>query len=97
MSTQHDIAGFGPNEWLVDEMYQQYLAAPDSVDEAWHEFFADYSPPSGSQTDNGAPADKQSTAGNGAPAAQPSPAAPTAEARTAQAPAAAPTAPEGTS
>src|SRR5215213_8051657 len=25
-------------------MYQQYLADPDSVDQAWHEFFADYRP-----------------------------------------------------
>jgi len=41
------MAGFGPNEWLVEEMYQQYLSSPDSVDEAWHEFFADYSPPGG--------------------------------------------------
>ncbi|MDQ3643713.1 MAG: 2-oxo acid dehydrogenase subunit E2, partial [Actinomycetota bacterium] len=38
------MAGFGPNEWLVEEMYEQYVSSPDSVDEAWHEFFADYSP-----------------------------------------------------
>ena len=37
-------AEFGPNQWLVDELYQQYLANPDSVDPAWHEFFADYRP-----------------------------------------------------
>ncbi|MCW2533735.1 MAG: 2-oxoglutarate dehydrogenase, subunit, partial [Blastococcus sp.] len=36
------MAGFGTNEWLVEEMYQQYLADPSSVDQAWHEFFADY-------------------------------------------------------
>ena len=36
---------FGPNEWLVDEMYQRFLADPHSVDAAWHEFFADYSSP----------------------------------------------------
>lgn len=64
LSTQHDTAGFGPNEWLVEEMYQQYLTSPDSVDEAWHEFFADYSPPSGagSAQHNGAaaPADRKS-------------------------------------
>jgi len=36
--------GFGPNEWLVDEMYQQFLADPGSVDQAWHEFFTDYKP-----------------------------------------------------
>jgi len=38
---------FGPNEWLVDELYQRYLADPGSVDMAWWNFFADYSPPSG--------------------------------------------------
>src|SRR6516162_4085651 len=36
---------FGPNEWLVDELYQRYLADPGSVDMAWWNFFADYSPP----------------------------------------------------
>nr|WP_029432753.1 multifunctional oxoglutarate decarboxylase/oxoglutarate dehydrogenase thiamine pyrophosphate-binding subunit/dihydrolipoyllysine-residue succinyltransferase subunit [Blastococcus sp. URHD0036] len=38
------VAGFGTNEWLVEEMYQQYLVDPSSVDQAWHEFFADYRP-----------------------------------------------------
>jgi multifunctional 2-oxoglutarate metabolism enzyme len=32
----------GPNAWLVDEMYEQYLANPSSVSEAWRDFFADY-------------------------------------------------------
>ncbi|GAA2721697.1 multifunctional oxoglutarate decarboxylase/oxoglutarate dehydrogenase thiamine pyrophosphate-binding subunit/dihydrolipoyllysine-residue succinyltransferase subunit [Streptomyces luteosporeus] len=35
---------FGPNEWLVDEIYQQYLQDPNSVDRAWWDFFADYKP-----------------------------------------------------
>ena len=39
---------FGPNEWLVDEIYQQYLTDRDSVDPAWWDFFADYSPADGS-------------------------------------------------
>jgi len=38
------LAGFGPNEWIVEDMYQRYLADPGSVDPAWHEFFADYKP-----------------------------------------------------
>ena len=33
---------FGPNEWLIEEMYERYLQDPSSVDSAWHEFFADY-------------------------------------------------------
>ena len=39
----HPFAGFGANEWLVDEMYQQFLKDPGSVDKAWWDFFADYS------------------------------------------------------
>jgi multifunctional 2-oxoglutarate metabolism enzyme len=40
------LAGFGPNEWIVEDMYQRYLADPASVDPAWHDFFADYRPQS---------------------------------------------------
>jgi 2-oxoglutarate decarboxylase len=43
-SNPSSVVGFGTNEWLVEEMYQQYLADPSSVDQAWHEFFADYRP-----------------------------------------------------
>ncbi|KPL14747.1 MAG: alpha-ketoglutarate decarboxylase [Bacteroides sp. SM23_62] len=35
---------FGPNVWLIDEMYRQYLQNPDSVAESWRDFFADYKP-----------------------------------------------------
>ena len=35
-------ASFGPNDWLVDEMYERYVANPSSVSESWQEFFADY-------------------------------------------------------
>ncbi len=34
----------GPNAWLVDEMYHQYLDDPSSVSESWQEFFKDYRP-----------------------------------------------------
>ncbi len=41
----HDpAADFGANEWLVEELYQRYLADPGSVDRAWWSFFADYQP-----------------------------------------------------
>ncbi len=33
---------FGANSWLVEEMYEQYRADPESVGEAWREFFEDY-------------------------------------------------------
>ena len=32
-----DIGDFGANEWLVEDMYEQFLADPDSVDGAWHD------------------------------------------------------------
>src|SRR4051812_27106336 len=70
------MAGFGPNEWLVYEMYQQYLKAPESVDKAWWDFFADYKPTdvgngkSASPTASAAPATKP-TAKAAAPAAEP--------------------------
>ena len=30
---------FGANDWLVDEMYEQFLQDPSSVDPAWVEYF----------------------------------------------------------
>ena len=36
------LAAFGANEWLVDEMYEQYLKDPESVDPAWWDFFKSY-------------------------------------------------------
>jgi multifunctional 2-oxoglutarate metabolism enzyme len=35
---------FGANQWLVEELYQRYLADPGSVDPAWWSFFSDYRP-----------------------------------------------------
>jgi 2-oxoglutarate dehydrogenase E1 component len=43
-------ADFGANEWLVEELYQKYLADPGSVDRAWWSFFADYQPALGNGT-----------------------------------------------
>jgi 2-oxoglutarate dehydrogenase E1 component len=74
------VAGFGTNEWLVEEMYQQYLADPSSVDQAWHDFFADYRPgsPISADQDRQAPAAGASAAAqaNGRSAQQPSGATP---------------------
>ncbi|MFD5034534.1 multifunctional oxoglutarate decarboxylase/oxoglutarate dehydrogenase thiamine pyrophosphate-binding subunit/dihydrolipoyllysine-residue succinyltransferase subunit [Streptomyces sp. NPDC058405] len=97
---KNPAAAFGANEWLVDEIYQQYLQDPNSVDRAWWDFFADYKPGTPGTADK--PVD---TAAAGAavpttPAATPAPAAPTAPAKPAAAaptqaaaPAAAPAAP----
>ena len=57
------LNGFGTNEWLVEEMYQQYLADPASLDQAWHEFFADYRP--GSPLDGGVRDEPAGANGNG--------------------------------
>ncbi len=35
---------FGPNAWLVDDMFDRFLVDPTSVSESWREFFADYRP-----------------------------------------------------
>ncbi|MBK6857288.1 MAG: multifunctional oxoglutarate decarboxylase/oxoglutarate dehydrogenase thiamine pyrophosphate-binding subunit/dihydrolipoyllysine-residue succinyltransferase subunit [Microthrixaceae bacterium] len=40
--TPNSTEVLGPNAWLVDEMYEQYLADPGSVSESWRDFFADY-------------------------------------------------------
>ncbi len=77
-SAQSPVTGFGTNEWLVEEMYQQYQADPSSVDQAWHEFFADYRP--GSPLEGGgrdsAPAAAQSAPARAAGKPSPAPSAP---------------------
>ncbi|WP_198356990.1 multifunctional oxoglutarate decarboxylase/oxoglutarate dehydrogenase thiamine pyrophosphate-binding subunit/dihydrolipoyllysine-residue succinyltransferase subunit [Streptomyces sp. DSM 41987] len=89
-------AGFGPNEWLVDEIYQQYLQDPNSVDRAWWDFFADYKP----GTDTGSSVAAPAAPAPAAPvtAAVPAPqAAPAAAKAAAPAPAAAAATPAATS
>ena len=51
-STSSAPADFGANEWLVEDMYERYQVDPNSVDAAWHDFFADYRP-DGTSTGNG--------------------------------------------
>ncbi|MET9496725.1 multifunctional oxoglutarate decarboxylase/oxoglutarate dehydrogenase thiamine pyrophosphate-binding subunit/dihydrolipoyllysine-residue succinyltransferase subunit [Streptomyces sp. NPDC006552] len=95
ISTETDQAGqgknpaaaFGPNEWLVDEIYQQYLQDPNSVDRAWWDFFADYKPGAAAAgaAPTAAPEQKPAAPAEQAPAAPaPAPAKP-AEAPAAQA------------
>ncbi len=38
------MSTFGTNIGYVDELYARYLVNPESVSEAWREFFADYRP-----------------------------------------------------
>ncbi|HYN67231.1 MAG TPA: multifunctional oxoglutarate decarboxylase/oxoglutarate dehydrogenase thiamine pyrophosphate-binding subunit/dihydrolipoyllysine-residue succinyltransferase subunit, partial [Ornithinibacter sp.] len=46
-SPSSDPLTFGPNEWLVDELYEQYQKDRNSVDRAWWDFFKDYTPGEG--------------------------------------------------
>ncbi|WP_328671375.1 multifunctional oxoglutarate decarboxylase/oxoglutarate dehydrogenase thiamine pyrophosphate-binding subunit/dihydrolipoyllysine-residue succinyltransferase subunit [Streptomyces sp. NBC_00328] len=97
---KNPAAAFGANEWLVDEIYQQYLQDPNSVDRAWWDFFADYKPgaPAASAPAGTAAAGAAGTTTTAAPAAPVPPAArqapPQAPAAPAPAPAAAPAAPK---
>jgi 2-oxoglutarate dehydrogenase E1 component len=41
---RNQLAAFGANEWLVDEMYERYRQDPSSVDKVWWDFFQDFTP-----------------------------------------------------
>ena len=41
---QHRSETFGPNAWLVDEMFEEFRRDPSSVNESWREFFEGYKP-----------------------------------------------------
>jgi 2-oxoglutarate dehydrogenase E1 component len=80
-SEEQTAAEFGANEWLVDEMYEKYVADPESVDRTWWPVLEQYHQ---AKTQNGS-----------GPAADASaPAAPAASAPAAPAAPAASTAPE---
>ncbi|RYU10015.1 multifunctional oxoglutarate decarboxylase/oxoglutarate dehydrogenase thiamine pyrophosphate-binding subunit/dihydrolipoyllysine-residue succinyltransferase subunit [Nocardioides iriomotensis] len=87
------MAAFGANEWLVDEMYEQYQRDPDSVDKAWWAFFKSYTP--GEQTSSSGTAEPAGSNGGASAPAAPKPAAqaapkPAAQAAPASTPAAEP-------
>ena len=78
---------FGANSWLVEEMYEQFRTDPQSVSEAWREFFSDYrsqnpqlaTPPTAAVTHDAPPATAASAPTNGT-AAAPAPSVPAASA-----------------
>ena len=35
---------FGPNTWLIEEMYRQFREQPQTLTESWRDFFEDYRP-----------------------------------------------------
>ncbi|MGO8871686.1 MAG: multifunctional oxoglutarate decarboxylase/oxoglutarate dehydrogenase thiamine pyrophosphate-binding subunit/dihydrolipoyllysine-residue succinyltransferase subunit [Acidimicrobiales bacterium] len=62
-SDGRQVAGagaFGPNAWLVEDMYDRYRADPNSVSDSWREFFADYRPTTApsAPSSGAAPADR---------------------------------------
>ncbi|UNO39960.1 multifunctional oxoglutarate decarboxylase/oxoglutarate dehydrogenase thiamine pyrophosphate-binding subunit/dihydrolipoyllysine-residue succinyltransferase subunit [Streptomyces sp. MST-110588] len=77
---KNPAAAFGPNEWLVDEIYQQYLQDPNSVDRAWWDFFADYKPGAGATAPSSASEGSPATQATGTAPAAPGAAAPSAPA-----------------
>ncbi|QES43796.1 multifunctional oxoglutarate decarboxylase/oxoglutarate dehydrogenase thiamine pyrophosphate-binding subunit/dihydrolipoyllysine-residue succinyltransferase subunit [Streptomyces venezuelae] len=87
-------AAFGPNEWLVDEIYQQYLQDPNSVDRAWWDFFADYKPGTAASAAAAPAKPAGDTAAGAASTTAPAPAAPAAPAKPAAQAQAAPAAPQ---
>jgi 2-oxoglutarate dehydrogenase E1 component len=56
---------FGANDWLVDEMYEQYLQDPSSVDPEWVEYFKINKPGSPVATNSSTP--QSSSASKGVP------------------------------
>ena len=50
-------ADFGANDWLLEEMYEQYTADPSSVDETWVEYFKVHGAPT-TDAGNGGAAEK---------------------------------------
>src|SRR5262245_56300120 len=54
--TDIDPSALGQNMWLIDEMYRRFREDPDSVGEAWKEFFEDFTPALGG--DGGAPTEE---------------------------------------
>ena len=59
-------ADFGANDWLLEEMYEQYTADPNSVDETWAEYFKAHGAPASGDGHGAATEERQP---------QPSPAA----------------------
>ncbi len=90
------LAAFGANDWLVDELYEQYQQDKNLVDKAWWDFFEHYDPATGTSGANGTAASNGSANDSGAgatastPGASTPPAARAASAPAAPAPATAP-------
>jgi multifunctional 2-oxoglutarate metabolism enzyme len=84
-ATSAPEADFGANDWLLEEMYEQYAVDPSSVDETWAEYFKSHGAPvtaagdgdaaKGQEPEPGRDAEPPATGGEPTPtAAAPAPA-----------------------
>ncbi|MGP4994255.1 multifunctional oxoglutarate decarboxylase/oxoglutarate dehydrogenase thiamine pyrophosphate-binding subunit/dihydrolipoyllysine-residue succinyltransferase subunit [Glutamicibacter ardleyensis] len=69
---------FGGNEWLVDELYQQYLVDKNSVDKKWWDIFESLTTENNASAAPAAPTAKAEPSAPPAPAPKTAPAAPVA-------------------
>src|ERR1700691_1179577 len=75
-STDRSAGSFGPNAWLVEDMYDRFLSDPSSVGASWREVFADDEPaPVPVPAGTGPVAPRGSPDHAGAPGSPPPPAA----------------------
>ncbi len=87
-TTSSEDTDFGANDWLLEEMYEQYQADPSSVDQVWVAYFRTHgapgNPPAGDSdgTGNATNTAHATTAPAPAQAAKPAPAAAAAPAKT---------------
>ena len=68
-------ADFGSNQWLVEEMYEQYKSDKNSVDRTWWPVFEKFEAAGGGTNGSEAPASKPAPAAQQAPSAKQAPAA----------------------
>ncbi|MBP2436301.1 multifunctional oxoglutarate decarboxylase/oxoglutarate dehydrogenase thiamine pyrophosphate-binding subunit/dihydrolipoyllysine-residue succinyltransferase subunit [Microbacterium amylolyticum] len=68
VGTSYD-GGFGANQWLVDELFQQYKVDKNAVDKEWWPIMEQYAAQNGQSTEQQAP--PQKTAASDVPAAKP--------------------------
>ncbi|MGG5260010.1 multifunctional oxoglutarate decarboxylase/oxoglutarate dehydrogenase thiamine pyrophosphate-binding subunit/dihydrolipoyllysine-residue succinyltransferase subunit [Phycicoccus avicenniae] len=64
------LTAFGPNEWLVDELFEQYTRDKNSVDKAWWSFFEDYVPGEGQHAPSSSSGNGSSNGGSAPPATE---------------------------
>ena len=62
MVDQADGSDAGPNDWLIEDMRERYLADPDSVSESWRAFFEESDQP-GTSDRQSAVGDRQQPSG----------------------------------